>query len=174
LGSSTTLLVVLLLPQVEHMIIDLDGSRLMTVVQKLGGKNDPVVVTVDGIHDYELTHTLGRRLYAYGHTRELGMGHFAEVEPTAPFPDLPYHVSGDNLPQNPWLFSAARLTAEWNGPQRMWLVCSGNEQAQFRNLGMTLYPIDRVRDTLLITNLPGLPGLPEVPSREAPRAPGSP
>ena len=166
LGASTTLMVVLLLPQVEHMVIDLDGSRLMKIVHKLGGNNDPVVVTVDVIHDYELTHTLGRRLYAFGNTRELGMGHFAEIEPTAPFPDNPYEVSGDKFPRHPWLFSAARLTAEWNGTQRMWMVCGDNEQAQFRKLGMTLYAIDRVRDTLLITNLPGLP--------EAPPASGTP
>jgi 4-amino-4-deoxy-L-arabinose transferase-like glycosyltransferase len=172
LGGSLTVLVILLLPQVDRMVIDLDGSRLMTVVQKYGGPRDPVVVTVDGVHDYELAHTLHRRLYVYGRTRELGMGHFAEVEPQAPFPANPYEVSGDTLPQHPWLFSRTSLPAAWKGSQRMWIVCNVNEQREFTDLGMTLYPVDHVRKTVLVTNLPGIPEAPEAPA--APAAPAAP
>lgn len=163
LGCSTTVLIVLLLPQVDRMVIDLDGSRLMTVVQKYGGPEDPVVVTEDGVHDYELAHTLRRRLHAYGNTRELGMGHFSEVEPTAPLPKNPYLVSGEVLPLHPWLFSKSRLQAEWSGTQRMWMVCSDGEQKEFAASGMTLFPVDRVRKTVLVTNLPGVPEAPVSP-----------
>ncbi len=154
LGLGFTCLVVVLMPRINQVVIDLDDSRLMAIVKQHGGHQDPVVVTKDVVHYYELVHTLGRRLHAYGATRELGMGFFAQVEPTADFPTSPYDVSGDNLPQHPWLYSDEGLRTAWNGAQRMWLVGHYGMAEEFRQLGLSAFQVERIRKTCLYTNQP--------------------
>ena len=160
-GASLAMVVVLLLPRVDRFVIDLDGSRLMTVVLEKGSIHDQVIVTQDVVHDYELTHTLGRRLAILGDARELGMGHLAESTPsTVPFPKNPYKTTGENLPQNPWLYSRSRLTAEWVDGRRLWLVCERGDADKLEKSGLTVYQIAHDRDTLLISNQPNQPNQP--------------
>ena len=166
-GVGLLLVVIVLLPRVKQLVMDLDDSRLMRVVMAHGGPQDPVITTQETVHYYELTHTLGRRLHAFGHTRELGMGFFAQVEPTAPFPREPYHVDGDSLPQHPWLYSTQRLAQDWRGAQRLWLVGSPDIQAQLEHQGLTVHVIERIRNTVLFSNqsLPAaVPVVPVVPA----------
>ena len=154
MGIGFMLVIIVLLPRVDQVVENMDDACLMRVVMKHGGPQDPVIATEDTVHYYELVHTLERRLHAYGNTRELGMGHFAQVEPTARFPDEPYHVNGDLLPQHPWLYSSERLAHDWRGSQRLWLVGNRSMQGHLEKLGLTLFEIEHNRKTVLFSNQP--------------------
>ncbi len=155
LGAGFTALAVVMLPRIDGFIIDLDGSRLMEVVRARGGPADPVILHQDEVHDYELVHALRRRTAIFGHARELGMGHLAEVLPrNRPFPPKPYDTNGENLPENRWLLSRQRLQEVWNRPQRLWLVCEQNVVDDLRASGLPVHLIDRARIVLLVSNQP--------------------
>ncbi len=155
LGLSLTVVVILILPRINALIIDLDGARLMTVVKAKGTLDDLVILHQEVVHDYELVHTLGRRTAIVANARELGIGHLSESTPAStPFPADPYTTSGETLPQNPWLYSNARLRSEWVGPRRIWLVCEREQVRKLEKSGLTVHLIDHYRKTLLVSNQP--------------------
>jgi hypothetical protein len=177
LGTSFALVAAAVLPRIDDIIRDLNGSRLIEVIRDKGGDNpalpvaerDPVIIHQEIVHKYELVYALRRRTGICEFSRELGMGHFIEsTGPEVPLPmkskrmilegrviDDPYHVDGNNLPQNPWLWSTDRLRSEWAKPRRLWLICEDEYLETLKNSGLTgLTIIDRARFILLVSNQP--------------------
>ena len=104
--------------------------------------------------DYTLQLTLRRRIGLCGEARELGMGHFAEVtSPEVPIPVAPYKVSGDNLPENRWLYTHERLVQELRGPRRVWFLGSAREVDALLAEGLPLRVVDSLWNVSVVTNV---------------------
>jgi 4-amino-4-deoxy-L-arabinose transferase-like glycosyltransferase len=115
---------------------------------------DLVLTSGQFVQDYSLQLTLHQRIGLWGRARELGMGYFAEVTPPdVPIPKAPYAVSGDNLPQHPWLYTRERLVQELRGPRRVWFVGSTREVDDLLAEGLPLRVVESTRDARLATNV---------------------
>jgi 4-amino-4-deoxy-L-arabinose transferase-like glycosyltransferase len=163
-GVSGALALAVLLPNVERISPDIYAGRLARELRLRAGPEDRIVLSHKCVQDYTIVLELDRRPGILDETRELSMGHFTEVTPRErPLPRDIHDVSALNLPENPWLYSWPRLTAEWRGKERVWLFCSEKEAERLRAEGLTGHELGRSQKIVLLTNqaLPA-PGKPEV------------
>ena len=141
------------LPRVDRVIVDLDGSRLMRRIHESRGSDDFVCLQQEVMHDYDLDLAFGRRMHLVGKARERGMGHFVEsVAPPTPLPETTYDVAGETLSANSWLVSSDRLAAVWRGPGRVWVLCERGYPEALLAQGLQVHRIDRARNIILISN----------------------
>ncbi len=145
----------LVVPRIHLIIPDLVARRLTAWLAPRVQPGDLVVVDREEVHNYHLVHDLGRRLTILGGAREVGMGHFAQVRPPPePFPADTYAVSGENLPDHPFLIGRARLVERWRGAERVWLFAEDNLLPELRGLGLAVVEAGRSRGVRLYTNRP--------------------
>jgi hypothetical protein len=178
LGVSFALVAACLLSFLDGNIVpDLNSSRLVRELRARGGddltlpaaQRDAVVLHQEVIQDYDLDYSLGRRVRVLDFARERGMGHFVESHgPGTPLPDKrydhplpglnhtdPYDLRGENLSENPWLWSWPHFRDEWNGPRRIWLIGEQGLEKQLLRYGFTeIHIIARTRKNILLCNRP--------------------
>ena len=147
-------LVVLATARLEELGVARNVQPLARRIAACAEPGDLVLTSGQFVQDYTLQLTLHRRVGVWGRTRELGMGFFAEATSRDDsIPAQPYAVSGDNLPQNPWLYTRERLVAELRGPRRVWFVGSSREVDDLIAEGLPLRVVDSARDARLATNV---------------------
>jgi len=155
IGLATVLGTACVLPRFDRLVPGFDRSRVAQPLSAPEACNDVVCLDEKLVHRYEFDAVFQRRAVLIGDARERGMGHLAEVLPAAtPFPADTYRVSGENLPDNPWLWSRARLQQAWSGPQRVWVLCEDDLLARLRKRGLLVHEVARVRNVFLISNRP--------------------
>jgi 4-amino-4-deoxy-L-arabinose transferase-like glycosyltransferase len=132
-----------------------NGGNMARLVAEREASGDLVVVSSKFVQDYTVQLALKHRVGYLGHTHELGMGHHVECTPPADgLPVTPYHVDGENTPQNKWLFTEKRLIDEWGGGRRIWLICTQALVPKLESGGAVLHPIAADGPTLLFSNRP--------------------
>jgi len=147
-------LVVLATARLEELGLARNVQPLAARIAACEEAGDLVVTSGQFVQDYTLQLTLHQRIGLWGRARELGMGFFAEVtSPQVPIPATPYAVSGDNLPQNPWLYTRERLVQELRGPRRVWFLGTVGEVDALLAEGLPLRVVDSLRDARLVTNV---------------------
>jgi 4-amino-4-deoxy-L-arabinose transferase len=146
-------LVLIATTRLEELGLGRNVQPLAQQIAERGQPDDRVVTTGKFVQDYTPQLTLHRRIGLWGGARELGMGFFAEVTgPEVPIPAKPYDVSGENLPQNPWLYTRARLVEELRGPRRVWFIGAPSQVEDLSKQVPSLRTLAQVGDAVLCTN----------------------
>ena len=122
-------------------------GRLADAVVAAGNDDSVVVLDSSVAQEYHLDRHLGRRPLIYGRARERGLGHWVEYRPRSDdrphqddgTPMDPYHLSGDILPDHPWLCSTWRLSTIWRGAKPAWFFTSDDLPAAIRGARVPTY-----------------------------------
>lgn len=164
-GIGLALAICAVLPRLDRIAQSARAEELARKAAALAAPDDRFVVSEHCVQDYTIPLSLLRRCGVLGKARELAMGHFTEVTPTAtPFPPRLPALRRKDLPQNPWLYDWNKLTGEWSEPRRMWYFGHFDDDSpeeddarRLRDLGLPVYELGRVHDVALLTNQP-VPG----------------
>jgi 4-amino-4-deoxy-L-arabinose transferase-like glycosyltransferase len=156
-SAATTAGVLCALPAIDVLATEYDAAVLMPRLIAARGPGERVILAGPCSEDFSVVLALGERVAIWGASRELGMGHFAEVTPpSTPIPADPYDVGGPKLPlpANPWLFDDARLAAAWNGAERAWFVGKESDLERLRATGLCAHVFVANDSRVIATNQP--------------------
>jgi 4-amino-4-deoxy-L-arabinose transferase len=151
-GAAFAVLVAIGMARLEDLRLERNVQSLAREIARRAEPGDLIVASGSFVHDYTLQLTLQRRVGFLGRTRELGMGHFAEMTPpSVPIPDDPYGVQAENL-ESPWLFTRERLATALNGKRRVWFVGSPKDVDALAGEGQALQVVASLPNARLCTN----------------------